>query len=304
MLTRGVSQVAAHTGAVEVLAGTSEGLFRLTDAGVAQVTSTETSSIAGDWAIVDGVEVVSLASGITTTTAPLSGQCVVPYGDGALVGTEQAHLFEIDLRGFTKPVDSFDQIPTRDTWYTPWGAPPDTRSLTVTSDGVALVNVHVGGVWRGDANSWTEVVPVDNDTHQVLAATSGSRVLVAAAVGFGSSTDNGRTFTWITDGLHATYSRAVALAGDFVLLTASTGPRTERGAVYRRPADSDGPFERCRDGLADWFPFNIDTFQLAASDQVAAIGTQAGEVYLSEDEGATWTLAAKDLPPVRCVAFA
>ena len=37
--------------------------------------------------------------------------------------------------------------------------------------------------------------------------------------------------------LHATYSRAVAFAGDFVLLTASTGPRTDRGAVYRRPID-------------------------------------------------------------------
>ena len=204
MLTRGVSQVAAHTGAVEVLAGTSEGLFRLSDAGVAQVTSTATSSIAGDWAIVDGAEVVSLTSGITTTTAPLSAQCVVPFGDGALVGTEQAHLFEIDSSGFTKPVDSFDQIPTRDTWYTPWGR---LRH--------ALVDGDIGGCRLGqrarrwclarDADSWTEVVPVDNDTHQVLAATSGPGVLIAAAVGFGSSTDGGRTFTWITDGLHATY---------------------------------------------------------------------------------------------------
>jgi hypothetical protein len=167
-----------------------------------------------------------------------------------------------------------------------------------------LVNVHVGGVWRGEDDEWTEVVPVDNDTHQVLAAASGSRVLIAAAVGFGSSDDDGRTFTWTTDGLHATYSRAVAFAGEFVLLTASTGPRTNRGAVYRRPVDGDGPFERCHDGLPDWFAFNLDTFQLAARDSFAAIGTSDGEVYVSEDEGSSWALAAKDLPPIRCVALA
>jgi len=127
--------------------------------------------------------------------------------------------------------------------------------------------------------------------------------LVAAAVGFGSSSDGGRTFTWTTDGLHATYSRAVAVSGDFVLLTSSTGPRTNRGAVYRRPIDSDGPFERCRDGLPDWFAFNIDTFQLAGHRHQAAIGTSEGDVYLSEDEGSTWSLVAKDLPPIRCIAF-
>ena len=74
-------------------------------------------------------------------------------------------------------------------------------------------------------------------------------------------------------------------------------------AVYRRPIDGDGPFERSHDGLPDWFGFNIDTFQLAAHDHVAAVGTKDGEVYVSSDEGATWTLAAKDLPPVRCVAL-
>lgn len=288
---------------MDVLIGTREGLFRLSDAGVAPVAPTETTAIDNEWAIVEDTDVVSLVSGTIATTAPLSAQCVAAFGDGALVGTEQARVFEVGASGSIKPVESFDHIPSRDTWYTPWGGPPDTRSLTVTADMVPLVNVHVGGVWRAAEGAWTEVVPVDNDTHQVLAARSGSRIVVAAAVGFGSSTDGGQTFTWTTDGLHATYSRAVAFAGDFVLLTASTGPRTDRGAVYRRPIDGDGPFERCHEGLADWFAFNIDTFQLVAHDNVAAIGTGTGEVYLSEDEGSTWALVAKDLPPIRCLAF-
>jgi hypothetical protein len=289
---------------VDVLVGTGDGLFRLSDSGIAPISSTDTLAISGEWAIVEHAEVVSLDSGVTATTAPLSAECVAAYGEGALVGTEQARVFELDgTTGALEPIESFDRIPTRDTWYTPWGAPPDTRSLTVAADGVPLVNVHVGGVWRGDGDDWTEVVPVDNDTHQVLAASSGPRVLIAAAVGFGSSEDGGRTFTWTTDGLHATYSRAVAFAGDFAMLTASTGPRTNRGAVYRRPIDGNRPFERCHEGLPDWFEFNIDTFQLAAQGNVATIGTRDGEVYRSDNEGATWALVAKDLPSIRCVAL-
>jgi hypothetical protein len=176
----------------------------------------------------------------------------------------------------------------------------------VTADGAALVNVHVGGVWRGsvsDEDQWVEVVPVGNDTHSVVAASSGPRVAIAAAVGYGSSVDGGRTFAWTEDGLHGSYSRAVAFAGDYVLLTASTGPFTKQGAIYRRPIDADGPFEKCTSGLPEWFPYNIDTFQLSANDDLAVFGTDDGDVYVSEDEGSTWTLAAKDLSPVRCFAM-
>ena len=38
-----------------------------------------------------------------------------------------------------------------------------------------------------------------------------------------------------------------------MLLTASTGPRTNRSTGYRRPLDGDGPFERATDGLPEWF---------------------------------------------------
>ena len=287
------------------MVGTTEGLFHLTDAGAEPVSSSATRAMSGNWAIVEDSGVVSLDGGVTATTAPLSAHCLTSLGDGALVGTERARLFTVAADGAVSPVVSFDRIPTRDDWYTPWGAPPDTRSLTVTADGVALVNVHVGGVWRGslDGDDWTEVVAVDDDTHSVVAASSGSRVVIAAAVGFGSSVDGGQTFTWTDDGLHGSYCRAVAFAGDHVLLSASTGPFTKKGAVYRRPIGGDGPFERCTSGLPEWFPYNIDTFQLSADDRLAVFGTDDGEVYVSEDEGSTWTLAAKDLPAVRCFAL-
>jgi hypothetical protein len=199
-------------------------------------------------------------------------------------------------------VQSFDQIPTRDQWYTPWGGPPDTRSIARTADGAALVNVHVGGVWRdGGDGSWTEVIDVDSDTHHVLAVDHD--VVVAAAVGFGRSEDNGRTFRFTTHGLHASYCRAVAIANGYVLVTASTGPFTKQGAVYRRPLDSDEPFVRCVNGLPEWFEDNIDTFQLSARGAEVAIGTYDGRLFHSRDAGASWTQLADGLDPIRCVTL-
>src|SRR5438105_1367725 len=58
-----------------------------------------------------------------------------------LVGSEGARLFKLDGEGF-EPVRGFDDAPGRDTWYTPWGGPPATRSMANWDDDV-YVNVHV-----------------------------------------------------------------------------------------------------------------------------------------------------------------
>jgi hypothetical protein len=91
------------------------------------------------------------------------------------------------------------------------------------------------------------------------------------------------------------------VAGDQVLVSASTGPFTDRAAVYRRPLDADGPFERCIDGLPEWFRSNVDSHCLVADGATAALGTGEGEVFRSEDAGASWERMATDLPPVRAL---
>jgi hypothetical protein len=92
----------------------------------------------------------------------------------------------------------------------------------------------------------------------------------------------------------------VAVAGDDVLVSASTGPFTERAAVYRRPLD-DGAFERCIEGLPEWFPSNVDSGCLAASGAEVVLGTDEGEVYRSNDAGRTWERTATLLPAIRAV---
>jgi hypothetical protein len=285
-----------------IMIGTEQGLRSL-DGDGERLAGQPITAVSGDWALVGERRLVSLATG---TEAKLEGPrawCVLDAGGRLYVGTAEARLLAgPSATAELVPVVSFDRIETRDEWYTPWGAPPDTRSLTAGPDGSLVVNVHVGGVWRQHPDDrWTEVVSVDADTHQVTADVDQGAVVAAAAIGFGRSLDGGATWDWTAEGLHATYSRAVAIAGDTVLVTASTGPGTRRGAIYRRPLRGDGPFEKCERGLPEWFPFNLDTRQLAAMGDEVVLGTDDGRVYRSADAGASWALVADQLPPVRTV---
>ena len=251
--------------------------------------------------LTDGGDVVEIAPGGGTLTHVDDATCFARTQRGLFVGTARAHLVrDGDV------VESFDAVPGRDDWYTPWGGPPDTRSIAEAADGTLHVNVHVGGIPRSrdGGETWQPTIDVDADVHQVLAhPTDPKLILAAGAIGLCVSRDGGDSYDVLTDGLHSTYARAVAIAGDVVLVTASAGPRGGRAAVYRTIIAMDQPFERCTDGLPDWFDDNIDTGCLSALDDTAVFGTVDGEVYVSEDAGSTWERAASGLSPVRAVAI-
>jgi photosystem II stability/assembly factor-like uncharacterized protein len=165
------------------------------------------------------------------------------------------------------------------------------------------VNVHVGGIVRSSdgGETWGPTIDVDTDVHQVL-ATDGW-VLAPSAYGLATSADRGDSWDMVTDGLHATYMRAVAVAGDDVLVSASTGPGGERSAVYRRPA-GQGSFERCRGGLPEWFSGNVDTGTLVAAGAHIVFATHDGTLYGSSDAGRSWEPIVEGLPRVTAVALA
>jgi hypothetical protein len=97
--------------------------------------------------------------------------------------------------------------------------------------------------------------------------------------------------------------RAVAVAGGTVLVSASKSERGERSAVYRRPLDGTRPLERCREGLPEWFTGNINTGCLVADGATAVIGDPDGSLYLSRDEGATWSLEHRARARVTCLSL-
>ncbi|MGQ0670737.1 MAG: WD40/YVTN/BNR-like repeat-containing protein [Actinomycetota bacterium] len=288
--------------------GTEDGVHDLGSGGTEQLAGREVTALVPDgpalWALTDGWTIWhSDGDGDWSEagTSDLRANCLLPTADGLLVGTTEAHVLRL-AGGRLEAIEAFDAVKGRDEWYTPWGGPPDTRSLAADAAGTIFANVHVGGIPRSadGGATWQPTIEVDADVHQVVAA--GGFAFAACALGLAVSTDGGDSWKVETHGLHATYSRAVAVCADTVLISASRGHRGEQAAVYRRPL-AGGRFERCRDGLPEWFSDNVDTHCLAAAASDVALGTRGGEVFLSKDQGGSWDLAAGDLPPVTCVAF-
>ena len=255
------------------------------------------------WAILDRREVWHDAGGGWREVAALDAlqaTRIVAVDDAVYVGTSEAHLYRVAGDALER-VEAFEAVEGRERWYTPWGGPPDVRSIANWDQDV-YVNVHVGGIPRTDdgGRTWTRTIDVDADVHQVT--TADGLVIAACAGGVAISTDRGTTWTYRTNGLDTRYSRAVAVCGDVLLASASRGPRGGGAAVYRG-ALAGGAFERCREGLPEAFEGNIDTYRLDALrlGEVAALGTEDGRVFVSHDAGATWSLLAEGLGDVRRV---
>lgn len=300
-----------HDQTSDLLIGTASGLYELDAHERTHLVGHEITGLAREgrrwWALVDG-RTLRRGDGGWAEVAAVEGPeatCLGPTPAGLLIGTAGAHLLRLTDAGLER-LEAFETVEERAAWYTPWGDPADTRSISVDSDGTIYINVHVGGVVRSTdgGRSWRPTLDIEADVHQVLAhPTRAGVVLAAAAIGLGMSSDGGQSWRFDTDGLHGRYLRAVAVCGDTVLITASTGPSSKRAAVYRRRLDGTGSFEPCRQGLPEWFRSNIDTACLAASGPVAVVGTDDGRVFRSLDRGASWELVAKDLPAVQCVAL-
>jgi hypothetical protein len=300
---------------VRVRVGTADGLFVLHGDGAREqdLAGHRVGAVDDGWAIVDGETVAYQMNGgwgqALTVRAPepslgIHG-AMVARGEEALVGWGGS-LVRVFKKQRFEPIEGFEEVPGRDQWHAVGSRKPYVRSLTATADDVLLANVHVGGIPRSTDGgaTWEPTIDVDADVHQVRAHPDRPElVLAAAAVGLCRSDDAGATWTVHTDGLHASYCRAVATAGDTMFVSASTGPFTEEAAVYRRAIDGDGPLERCTDGLPDWQPHNIDTACLDTNGSHVAFGGADGVVYGSEDAGRTWRVLADGLPPVSAVAI-
>lgn len=297
---------------VSCLVGTEDGLFELGGGGGKALAGRAVTCLVAEngsfWCVLDGrgicrgspdgdwKEVAALAEG--------RARCLLPDPDGLFVGTSEAHLMRL-RSGALEPVEGFERVEGREAWHTPWGGPPDTRSLCRDAQGTLYANVHVGGVARSrdGGRRWLPTgLDIRADVHQVASPEAGL-VVVAAAAGFGVSRDGGSRFRFENDGLHSTYARALALGDGTVYMTASRGPRGGEARVYRRPLAGGVEFARCERGLPDAFGDNIDTHCLAASGRLVAFGASDGSVWKSADAGETWEQAASGLPAVRCLAL-
>ncbi len=299
----------------DLLIGTGQGLFALAGGEPhldASFGAREVAALAVRdgvaWAVAGGNAIVRREPDGTWTDvarSELDLTCLAPTSHGVLAGTEEAHLLRlVGDDGTLAPVEAFETVEGRETWFTPWGGPPAVRSIAQDLAGRLHANVHVGGIPRSvDAGqSWVPTIDIDADVHQIVAhPTQPDVVLAAGAVGLAVSVDGGSSWRIEREGLHATYARAVAVADAWVLLSVSNGPRGGRGAVYRTALEPGSAFERCTEGLPEWFDGNIDSGWLDARGFELAFGTGDGEVFVSDDAGGRWTRAASNLPSIRAV---
>ena len=304
---------------VALLVGTDDGLVELgpnVTTGAVHLEGRRVDAVADDgtgwWALVDGADVWHAAADRTgwqhraTTPDGTRLTCLAPRADGLLVGTAGAHVLRLDGGGALVPVDAFDRLESRAEWYTPWGGPPDTRWLAMGAAGTVLAGVHVGGVVSSpdDGRSWHQTdLDIHADVHQVITVADHGLALAACAEGLAVSDGGGDHWRIDDQGLHATYARAVAVAGGHVVLSVSSGPAGHQSALYRRPLGDDAPFERCREGLPEWFEGNIDTGALVARHDSVAAATRSGEIWRSGDRATTWARVTTAPGPVNCLAL-
>ncbi|MGB0087270.1 MAG: hypothetical protein WBP94_18090 [Rhodomicrobiaceae bacterium] len=227
--------------------------------------------------------------------------CCVPVGNVVFVGTDDAHILRVDPDGSQHRLTGFDAIEGRDRWYAGSaiidgkrvGPPLGIRSMTATCDGGALLaNVHVGGIPRSTDSglTWRPTIDIECDVHQVCAhPTRPELVIAAAAAGFCVSRDAAATWTIESRGLHAHHCSAVAFGRNDIFVSAATDPFAAQGAVYRRPIDESGPLQPLGGGMPKWTDGKADTDCIATRDSIVAVIDWSGHLYLSHDDGATWS---------------
>lgn len=262
-------------------------------------------------AIVDGhVLCLRTAAGewseILASDSELS--CCVPVGGAIYAGTDDARLLRIGTGGLQQFLRGFDEAPGRDTWYAGTaivdgktvGPPLGVRSIATTCDGAALLaNVHVGGILRSvDAGrTWQPTIDIESDVHQVCAHPFRPELAAAAcAKGLCISRDAGASWTIECEGLHATHCAAVAFGKNDVYVSASEDPFSPRGAVYRRSIDGSDSLRPLRGGMPEWTDGRVDTGCIAARDATIALVDGSGCLYVSTDDGATWSALAGRFP--------
>ena len=227
--------------------------------------------------------------------------CCVPIGDVVFVGTDDAQILRVDPDGTQQRLTGFDAVAGREEWYAGTavvdgkliGPPLGIRSMAATCDGaVLLANVHVGGIPRSTDSglTWQPTIDIDSDVHQVCAHPARPDIVIAAAAaGLCISRDAGTTWTIEQRGLHAHHCSAVAFGRNDIFVSASTDPFATQGAVYRRPIDGNGPLQPLGAGMPKWIDGKADTNCIATRDSMAAVIDMSGRLYVSHDDGASWS---------------
>ncbi len=288
---------------MSLLVGTTSGLLSLDGTTDEIVGGTRINHVrrhgTGWWAVDGKGRIYNDGDIVATLPDGAPAICVQPTLETIWVGSSGARLFALD-DGEVAEDEFFQNAPGRDSWYTPWGAPADVRSMTLDADHTLYVNVHVGGILRYDNTGPVPTLDISADVHEVTAHPSQKGAIFAATARGLAFTHNGHDFDFRSEGLHAPYCRAVTVLEDRVVFSASTGPRSDRGRLYASPLWED-EVEPLTDGVPEWFDANVDTHCLTGEGGIVYVG-HGDQVWRSDDRGDSWEVVAGGLAKITCLA--
>lgn len=225
-----------------------------------------------------------------------------------LIGTGESHIYRFE-DGKTERIESFDQMPVREKWYTPWGGPPDVRSFAQTSDGWVYADIHVGSIMRSPdkGETWEPVTPdLHEDVHQVVTSPQvNERVYANTAHAVYVSDDRGQSWSHRSEGFPYRYGRAIAVHPDdpdCLLATVSKGPHGDpQGQLYRSD-DAGKTWEHVTNGFPESVSDNIDTFHIAFSKGDRAWAAVGNILCTSKDRGKSWENAWEAPDKIQMIA--
>ncbi|MCZ6679408.1 MAG: sialidase family protein [Candidatus Poribacteria bacterium] len=240
---------------------------------------------------------------------------VHPTRGDIYLGTEPTKLYRYSgVDEDWELVSDLSALDVAKEWYTPWGGPPAVRSIAPANGDGLYLDIHVGGILRtlDRGKTWQ---PTNRglhlDVHEVATCPKRENAVYAAtAGGFYLSEDRGESWKIRNEGLPNHYTRGIAIHADqpqTILISGSpTSPggwRThgKRFSLFRT-TDDGAHWEKVTNGFPESSDSEIDTHGIAfsreATDQVLC-GLGSGELYASDDAGASWSTVAGDLPPIR-----
>ena len=117
----------------------------------------------------------------TIATSEFELSCCMAVRDAIYVGTDDARMLRLSPGGgVLDPIDGFDRVAGRDTWFAGSaivngqrvGPPLGIRSVAANSNGsILFANVHVGGIPRSmdGGRTWQPTIDINSDVHEVRA---------------------------------------------------------------------------------------------------------------------------------------
>jgi photosystem II stability/assembly factor-like uncharacterized protein len=233
-------------------------------------------------------------------------------------GTEPAHLFVSDDLGESwRELPALRSVPGTEKWSFP--APPHIGHLKhINFDPrdakTVYASIEVGGLLRSNdaGETWTVIPGMYEDVHRtVINPAQPGRIYVTGGDGVYATSDAGASWEhWTTrESELGGYPDVLVFDQNdpnlMFIAAAQCSPGEWRkshfaGARVSRSRDGGKTWEVLTGGLPDRLQASIEAMCLEQNGKSATIlfATTAGEVYYSDDEGETWSIAVNGLAPI------